>query len=70
MEKSPSVFSYAHAERLSNGQRVSAVVEWPEGLSGVPVIYPMGSSAEESERIREFLKERFANQASQAGLQR
>lgn len=59
MAKLPSMFSYARAERLSNGQRVSAIVEWPCGLSGVAVIYPMGSSAEKSERVREFLKERL-----------
>ena len=57
MDKSPnSVSSYARAERLSNGQRISAIVEWPCGLSGVAVLYPMGDSFEESEMIRGLLE--------------
>ncbi len=51
---------YPSCKALSNPPR--AVIEWPEGLVGVPVIYPMGSSAEESERIREFVKERLVSE--------
>lgn len=37
------------------------IVEWPKGLSEPPVIYPLGSSAEESEQVRKFLEERLIN---------
>jgi len=32
------------------------VVEWPRGLSGVPVIFPMGRSYEENQKIRQLIE--------------
>ncbi len=38
-----------------------AIIKWPEGLSGVPVLYPMGDSFEQSEKIRELFAGLFEN---------
>lgn len=38
-----------------------AIIRWPEGLSGEPVIFPMGETFEESERIREILEGLLGN---------
>ena len=36
-----------------------AIIEWPEGLASLPVVYPLGESFEESEKILALLKNRF-----------
>lgn len=65
-----TVEKYRSAESLSNSERISAIVEWPEGLSGTLVIYPFGGSAERDEQIRRILKQTFTKlQAAQAGIQ-
>ena len=37
-----------------------AIIEWPEGLANPPVIYPLGESFEESEKILALLKNRLS----------
>jgi len=36
-----------------------AIIEWPEGLSNPPVVYPLGESFEESEKILTLLKNKL-----------
>ena len=36
-----------------------AIIEWPEGLANPFVIYPLGESFEESEKILALLKNRL-----------
>jgi len=68
MEKISSVLSYADDERISTTPRV--IVEWPQGLSGAPVIFPLGGSDELDEQIRKTLKQAFTRlQADHAGTQ-
>jgi hypothetical protein len=43
----------------------SVIIRWPQGLGGLPIIFPMGSSAEETEAIRHLL-EGFLNNKRQA----
>ena len=38
-----------------------AIVEWPNGINGPFLVFPMGSSFEQSSRIREFLNKRLGN---------
>ena len=54
MHKSPVNSSYAIGKKLSTPPR--AVVEWPEGLMGPPIIFPMGQTFEESEEIRRLFE--------------
>ena len=37
-----------------------AIIEWPKGLLGQPIIRPLGKSFEESEAVRKFLEDRLA----------
>jgi len=62
MEKSPSVLSYSDGKRLSIPPR--AVVEWREGLLGLPIIFPMAETFEESEEIRRLLEGVFSNKGT------
>ena len=52
-----ALFLYSTGEDLSNPPKV--VVEWPKGLSNQPVVYPLGGSFEESEKIRRLLEGLF-----------
>ena len=36
-----------------------AIVEWPEGINGPFLIFPIGSSFEQSSQVRDFLNERL-----------
>ena len=45
---------YPQKEPLSNAPR--GIVVWPNGLAGDPVVYPIGDTDEETERIRERLE--------------
>ena len=53
--KNPVVDStYLESGRLSNSPR--ALIDWPKGMSGNPVIYPLGGSLEETQKIRRLLE--------------
>ena len=54
MERSVSV-TYLQKEPLSNPPR--CILEWPDGLAGDPVVYPIRDTDEDTERIRERLEE-------------
>lgn len=62
MKKSLSVSDNPNAGGLSTGGRFRAIVEWDPELPADLVIYPLGDTAEESERISEFLRERLTSQ--------
>lgn len=48
---------YPLEETLSNPRMFRAVVDWPEGLSGTPIVYPLGNTAEQADQIREALEQ-------------
>lgn len=66
MEKFSSVLSYADDERISTPPRV--IVEWPQGLSGAPVIFPLGGTAERDDKIRTILAEVLKQQGNNADI--
>ncbi len=54
MRQNLDVFDlYSTDKDLSNPK---VVVEWPEGLSSPPVVYPLGNSLEQSEEIRRLFE--------------
>ena len=50
MKKVANLFS----ENGATSQAPPAIIKWPTGLSGSPVILPIGETFEESEQILEF----------------
>ncbi len=54
MKQNPdALFLYSTDEDLSNPK---AVLEWPQGLSSPPVVFPLGNSFEQSEEIRRLFE--------------
>jgi len=58
VENSPC-FTYGDSEKLSRDEFPRVVLEWPEGLSNSPVVYPMGRSLEEILEIHRLLEGLF-----------
>jgi len=60
MKRSPRCFSYRTKSPLSNSKDTPwVIIRFPNGINGLPVVYPCGDSYEETEKVRELIEKIF-----------